>query len=106
MHELDIHESDPNFDVSDARRPSGGLSGAYEFSACKSDDPRRLGRRTMVTCVSGYCAGNITGVMDAQTLEPARGLPSIGVAPEASGDALIWYTVVPGGRTVTLFQPR
>jgi len=46
-------------------------------------------------------------VLDATTLEPAREVPAtIGVAPLASDDALLWFTVVPGGRTVTLFRPR
>jgi ABC-2 type transport system permease protein len=48
----------------------------------------------------------VVGVLDAKTLERARDVPAIGVAPEASDDTLLWYTVVPNGRTVTLFRPR
>jgi hypothetical protein len=54
--------------------------------------------------VAWYCA-TVGGILDAKTLEPARDAP-VGVAPEASDDALIWFTVVPNGRTVTLFRPR
>jgi hypothetical protein len=54
--------------------------------------------------VAWYCA-TVGGILDAKTLEPARDIP-LGVAPEASDDALIWFTVIPNGRTVTLFRPR
>jgi hypothetical protein len=47
----------------------------------------------------------VNGILDAKTLEPARDVP-VGVAPEASGDALLWFTVIPNGRMVTLFRPR
>lgn len=53
-----------------------------------------------------YCAANTAGVLDARTLEPARDIPAIGATPEASDDGLIWITVIPNGRTVTLFRPR
>lgn len=53
-----------------------------------------------------YCAANVARVLDTKTLVPARDLPAIGVAAEASDDALLWFTVVPNGRTVTLFRPR
>jgi hypothetical protein len=53
--------------------------------------------------VAWYCA-TVAGILDARTLEPARDVP-VGVAPEASDDALLWFTVVPTGRTVTLFRP-
>jgi len=56
--------------------------------------------------VAWYCSANVVGVLDAKTLERARDVPAIGVAPEASDDTLLWYTVVPNGRTVTLFRPR
>lgn len=57
--------------------------------------------------VSWYCSATAAVVLDATTLEPARDVPAtIGVAPLASDDALLWFTVVPGGRTVTLFRPR
>jgi len=55
--------------------------------------------------VAWYCAANINGILDVTTLEPTRDVP-FGVAPEASDDALIWFTVIPNGRTVTLFRPR
>jgi hypothetical protein len=55
--------------------------------------------------VAWYCSANIGGVLDAKTLERADDVP-LGVAPEASDDALLWFTVVPNGRTVTLFRPR
>ena len=55
--------------------------------------------------VAWYCAPNVNGILDAKTLERALDVP-VGVAPEASDDALLWFTVVPTGRTVTLFRPR
>ncbi|HSW94699.1 MAG TPA: hypothetical protein VLI88_00915 [Patescibacteria group bacterium] len=55
--------------------------------------------------VAWYCSASVSGIVDARTLEPARDVP-VGVAPEASDDALLWFTVVPNGRTVTLFRPR
>ena len=56
--------------------------------------------------VAWYCAANTGVVLDARTLEPARDMPAIGVAPEARDDGLIWLTVIANGRTVTLFRPR
>jgi hypothetical protein len=50
--------------------------------------------------VAWYCAPNVGGILDAKTLERADDVP-FGVAPEASDDALLWYTVVANGRTVT-----
>jgi hypothetical protein len=55
--------------------------------------------------VAWYCAPNVNGILDAKTLERVLDVPA-GVAPEASDDALLWFTVVPNGRTVTLFRPR
>jgi len=55
--------------------------------------------------VAWYCSPSVNGIRDVETLEPAREVP-VGVAPEASDDALLWFTVVPSGRTVTLFRPR
>ena len=54
--------------------------------------------------VAWYCA-TAGAILDAMTLEPAPNLP-VGVAPVASDDALLWFTVVPNGRTVTLYRPR
>jgi hypothetical protein len=54
--------------------------------------------------VAWYCA-TVAGILDARTLELARDLP-VGVAPEASDDALLWFTVIPTGRTATLYRPR
>ena len=56
--------------------------------------------------VAWYCSGGVSGILDAATLQPARDVPAIGAAPEANDDALFWSTVVPSGRTVTLFRPR
>ncbi len=57
--------------------------------------------------VSWYCSANAFVILDTKTLEPTRDAPSaIGAAPMASDDALLWFTVVPGGRTVTLYRPR
>ena len=56
--------------------------------------------------VAWYCSGGVSRILDAGTLEPARDVPATGAAPEANDDALFWFTVVPGGRTVTLFPPR
>jgi hypothetical protein len=55
--------------------------------------------------VAWYCSPGVTGILDAKSLEPARDVP-VGVAPEASEDALLWFTVIPNGRTVTLYRPR
>ena len=54
--------------------------------------------------IAWYC-GTAGTARDATTLEPVRDLP-VGVGPQASDDALLWFTVVPNGRTVTLFRPR
>jgi hypothetical protein len=56
--------------------------------------------------VTWYCSGNAFGVLDAATLEPIPAPVGFGLAPTASDDALIWFAVIPGGRTVTLFRPR
>lgn len=55
--------------------------------------------------IAWYCSPNLNRILDVTTLEPARDVP-VGVAPEASDDALVWFTVIPNGRTVTLFRPR
>jgi len=55
--------------------------------------------------VAWYCSANVNGIRDVTSLEPARDVP-VGVAPVASDDALLWFTVAPNGRTVTLFRPR
>ena len=55
--------------------------------------------------VAWYCSANVGGVLDANTLEPVR-IPGASVGAEASDDALLWFTVIPNGRTVTLFRPR
>ncbi len=55
--------------------------------------------------VAWYCSANVGGVLDANTLEPVR-IPGAGVGAEASDDALLWFTVIPNGRTVTLYRPR
>jgi hypothetical protein len=56
--------------------------------------------------VAWYCSANVGGVLDAMTLEPARNVPAVGLATEASDDALVWFTRVGDGRTVTLYRPR
>ena len=56
--------------------------------------------------VAWYCSGNAFGILDAKTLSPVSAPAGIGVAPMASDDALLWFTVIPNGRTVTLFRPR
>lgn len=44
-------------------------------------------------------------VYDAATLQPATAAaPGVGVV--ASDDGVIWFNVIPNGRTVTLFRPR
>jgi hypothetical protein len=53
--------------------------------------------------VAWYCA-TVGGIRDATTLDPVRDVP-LGVAPVASDDALLWFTVIPNGRTVTLYRP-
>ena len=39
------------------------------------------------------------------TLEPVAAPAGFGVAPVASDDALLWFNVIPNGRTVTLYRP-
>jgi len=43
--------------------------------------------------------------LDPKTLEPVREIP-VGLAAEASDDAVLWSTPVGDGRTITLFRPR
>jgi hypothetical protein len=54
--------------------------------------------------IAWYCA-KTPGVIDAKTLEPVRDVAA-GLAPAASDDALLWFTAVGDGRTITLFRPR
>ncbi|HEV2010692.1 MAG TPA: hypothetical protein VGS17_06655 [Candidatus Limnocylindria bacterium] len=44
---------------------------------------------------------------DAATLQPATAVPpGVGVGAVAADDGVIWFNLVPNGRTVTLFRPR
>jgi hypothetical protein len=52
------------------------------------------------------CSANVFGILDARTLDPVNAPAGMGVAPVASDDALLWFTVIPNGRTVTLYRPR
>jgi len=54
--------------------------------------------------IAWYCA-KVSGVIDSKTLEPVREIP-VGLAAEASDDAVLWSTPVGDGRTITLFRPR
>jgi len=57
--------------------------------------------------IAWYCAANVVGLLDANTLEPLATKPAgIGVAPEASDDALVWFDLSTNPRRVVLYRPR
>ena len=53
-----------------------------------------------------YCSASVVGILDANTLAPVVTKPAaIGVAPEASGDALLWFDLSTNPRSVVLYRP-
>jgi hypothetical protein len=55
--------------------------------------------------VAWYCSAGVVGILDAKTLSPlATKPPGIGVAPEASDDALLWFDLSTNPRRVVLFR--
>jgi hypothetical protein len=57
--------------------------------------------------IAWYCAAGVFGILDANTLAPAATKPAgIGVAPEASDDALLWFDLSTNPRHVVLYSPR
>jgi hypothetical protein len=57
--------------------------------------------------IAWYCAAGVVGILDPNTLAPVQTKPSgIGVAPEASDDALLWFDLSTNPRNVVLYRPQ
>ncbi|HEY6204437.1 MAG TPA: hypothetical protein VI056_15560 [Candidatus Limnocylindria bacterium] len=57
--------------------------------------------------IAWYCSANVVGILDANTLVPVANKPAgIGVAPEASDDALLWFDLSTNPRNVVLYRPK
>jgi hypothetical protein len=55
--------------------------------------------------IAWYCAERVVGILDPKTLEPLATKPAgIGVAPQASDDALLWFDLRTP-RNVVLYRP-
>lgn len=57
--------------------------------------------------IAWYCSAGVVGILNANTLEPLATKPAgIGVAPEASDDALLWFDLSTNPRNVVLYRPQ
>jgi len=81
---------------------ASGVERTIDMGGSSCSEPS-IGTRYVVW----YCAVGVVGILDPNTLTPVATKPAgIGVAPEASDDALLWFDLSTNPRHVVLYRPK